>query len=1434
MLEETLREIWGEALGIVPTDIDENRTFFELGGYSLLAIELVDRINRRLSLNCPLNVLLEQDTLAKLLAHLSDGRAGEGAAVPLGEGAAMPVASQPCGVPEGEPFRLTDLQQAYWIGEKRIFQIDGPAAWYTEYSAPELDPDRLRWALDELVRRHPMLRAITTEDARQIVLPEVPPFPMVFEDLRPLSPSARDARLAHWGQLLARGDRPPDRWPLFDAAVLRLPDEHRVILAGRLLVFDGRSAEIFANDVKALYDGGRPLPPVGLTFADYLAELDGQAVNGDAGREGIRRSRAYWEARLDTLPPAPALPLRRVGAPATVQMQRWSARLDPDEWQALRAHAKALGVTPTVSICSAFCQVLARWSGTEHFTLNVMYGSRQPLHPAVNDIIGNFSDTLLVEVAAGGATLHEDAQALQRQMFADLQHANVSGVSTIRELVRRRGGQGPAPLMPVVFASGIGLDLGAGDISQNGQFMERLGWTPVRSSIQTPQVLLDHQVVESRGGLAIQWDARQGLLAEGVADSMFRAYVELLRRMAAGGPELWRAPKGELDLGEQLVVRGKANATALALDSETVLQAGLLEQATNHPERIALIAGGREYSYGALLRWASQLAGTLRASGVALGEPVGVLLPKSAEQVAAVLAVLVAGAAYVPLSVDNPAERNRTIVEGCGIRRVLCSTHAPERGLEAQAGSIQLIPVSEPPASADPIDLRPARTSDPGALAYIIFTSGSTGVPKGVAISHRAAMNTIVDINRRFGVTERDRVLGVSELTFDLSVYDLFGTFLAGGTLVLPADDLAKNPIHLSQLMIQHGVTVWNTVPAFLEMIVEFALQRQPEALAALRLIMMSGDWVPVTLPERIRQVNGSARVIALGGATEASIWSNYFEIGTVESHWSSIPYGRPLANQSFHVLDQHLRSAPDWVAGELFIGGAGLALGYYRDEKATRARFIEHPTLGERLYRTGDWGRYWNDGTIEFLGRRDTQIKIRGHRIELGDIEAALRRHPNVREAAVVALGPPAQERRLVAFYVARDGGQGLEVETLRRFLGKQLPAYMVPGELRALDSLPLTANGKVNRRLLESAPVRGPAAGAAGIAPRNDREALVHRVWRDLLGIDGFGVADSFFDLGGHSITAIRMVNRLEQELGVRLPPTAVYENTTIEKLVGLLADSAVQPAQVAIPLKAGSPEAPPLFCVHPVGGHVFCYWTLSRLWSQGGVYGLQSQALGTKLPPDETVEAMAASYVAQVHSLQPAGPIRLLGWSMGGTIAVEMARLLRVAGREVRVVMLDPWVAEDGLHQPSDADLLRAYLNDLVGDSGAAAAVVADSASPEARLRAVHGFLRARKLLIGDAGIDQLKRLYDLFVINNRALGRYRPMPTDVPILLLAAEREKSERFPHLLPLFRSETWRRALPRLTHHQVAANHFTIVQEGVLQQHIAGIATFLQPGPAA
>ncbi|MGY1934118.1 AMP-binding protein [Nocardia gipuzkoensis] len=944
--------------------------------------------------------------------------------------AVISVAADPAAA--HDPFPLTPVQQAYLIGRDPTYPFGGVAcASYLEVRYDGVEPESVERAWNALVRRHGMLRATVHSDGYQRVAASVPHYEIPVTDVRGHDSADVDAVLDRQRDDLLGPAGATDTWPLFAVRVTRTDTACIVHLLIELLVVDAASMQLLLAELDELVQTGgddaalRPAPEIG--FRDYLLGVQ-QLRSGSR----YQRDREYWQARIDTLPAAPELPTRASddgsAADADPGFDRLNHWLPASVLAGLARTAAPHGLTPSGAILAAYAEAIGRWSRKRQFTLNLPVFNRLPAHPDIGAVLGDFTSVELLGIDLDEQdTFVERARGITAQLFTDLDHRSFDGVEVLSELTRRAGNP---VLMPVVFTSTLGSD-DAGARALRGRIR--------RGITRTPQVWLDCQVTQYDGGLMIAWDVRRGVLAGDTAAEAFAAFVQLLTRLA-DTPETWTEQYPVPLPAAQRSRRDKYNDTAAEVAPRLLHQA-ILERADTAPDAVAVIHRDTVLDFAELRRRVAATAAALREAGVRPGDRVAVLMEKGPEQVVAVLATSVLGAAYVPIAITQPMARRERILDRAGAGVALTQSWLRDSGA---------VPAAARPLAVDllpGIDAVPDSAGDPDGAAYVIYTSGSTGEPKGVVVTHRAAANTIDDINQRFAVTAGDRVLGVAGLAFDLSVWDIFGVLAAGGAVVLPEQDRVADPSHWLELVQQHSVTLWNSVPGQLQMLLDVleSLPRsaasgsparlrslpspaQPSAAApearagSLRLALLSGDWIPLDLPGRVRAEHPELTVIGLGGATEAAIWSIHHPVREIDPRWRSIPYGTPLRNQTMHVLDGALQDCPEYVTGEIYIGGVGLAEEYLGDAELTAHRFIRHPRTGARLYRTGDLGRFHPDGWLEFLGREDTQVKIRGHRVELGEIESALRRHPAVADAAVLVDGQGPGARLLGFAEIATD----------------------------------------------------------------------------------------------------------------------------------------------------------------------------------------------------------------------------------------------------------------------------------------------------------------------------------------------------------------------------------------------------------------------------
>ncbi|MFI6778476.1 amino acid adenylation domain-containing protein [Nocardia sp. NPDC050412] len=1032
--------------------------------------------------------------------------------------------------PEDEfaPFPLGAMQHAYWVGRCEEQDLGGVAAHlYVEFDGAEVDPERLAGAVTDLVAVHPMLRTRFLPDGTQqtILNPGRPVFSVV--DLRALTSAAAAAELERLRDSKTHQRLSIEDGQVLDVTLSLLADGRtRLHLDVDMIAGDAMSYRVLVADLAELYHGGT-VPPQGYSYRRYRTERTVDSV----ARE---RDKQWWRDRLPELPGAPELPTIPVSERAephrTVRYNHW---LEPEAKQRLLAAAHTRGITPAMALAAVFAETIGGWSAQSRFLLNVPLFHREPVHPDIDRVIGDFTSSIMLEVdVTDNVTVAERAKALQRAMHESGAHTAYSGLEVLRDLGRQRG---EPVLAPIVYTSALNLgELFAASVTET--FGE-----PVWIISQGPQVLLDAQVTEVRGGLLLNWDVRESAFPAGMIDAMFASYTEAISRLGAGEAG-WSAEAAVQLPVAQAAVRAAVNATDGPVSGRALHQ-GFFDHARSAPEAPAVlwrrdgVDGG--WSYGELAAQALSVAAALREIGVRPGETVAVQLPKGPDQILAVLGVLAAGAAYVPIGFDQPVGRRAEILRTGDVVAALTVD-----GGDMGRPDITCLPLwaarTHPNPLAEPV------FPDPESIAYVLFTSGSTGVPKGVDVPHRGAMNTIDAVNEWFEVGPTDRVLGLSALEFDASVYDMFGMFAVGGSVVALSAAQREEATSWVELLAHHRVSILNCVPSMLDMILEIGGDHLG---ASLRAVTLGGDWVGADLARRLAKQVPGCRFSGLGGATETSIHNTICEVADPPGYWATVPFGVPLRNVRCRVVNSAGRDCPDWVPGEFWVGGANVAAGYRNDPERTAQRFVVHDDL--RWYRTGDMARYWPDGTIEFLGRADHQVQIRGYRVELGEVESGLRTAPGVRHAVAAVVGTGAPK------LVAAVSGEVASVEAIVTAVRDLLPGYMIPTRIEILEQMPLTDNGKLDRRAVVAL-LEPDTAEAVDVGPRTPLEAALGTIVAEVLGTDRIGVHDDFFGAGGDSVLATTAVARIREWLEVEHALVAdLLVGRTVAGLAGRLVE-------------------------------------------------------------------------------------------------------------------------------------------------------------------------------------------------------------------------------------------------------------------------------------
>jgi amino acid adenylation domain-containing protein len=1319
--EELLCELFGTLLGRQPVGVDDD--FFALGGHSLLATRMVSRIRVLFGVELRLRTVFEHPTVAELAVEV--GRAGGGRA---------PV--RPMSRPERIP--LSPAQRRLWF----LTQVQGTGPTYNIpvgiHLRGEVDHVALAAAVNDVVDRHEALRTVLPslggepfQEVRTNVDIDVP---LVDVDETRLQDEI-DTLARHTFDLTA--DLP------VRASLLRFaPDGHVLFLLIHHVACDGWSLGPISRDLSTAYAArlaGRPpdWPPQKIQYADYtlwqqelLGELDDPA-------SVAARQAAYWRDTLAGLPEELTLPTDR---PRPVEpSQRGDAvpvHLGAELVARLREAAAAARATPVMALQAGLAVLLAKLgAGTDIPVGGVVAGRTDE---GLADVVGFFANTRVLRYDLSGQPSFTELLGRVRETNLGADEHQDLDFEQVVELVNPSRSLARHPLFQVMLAprDTVGRELTLAGLTART--------VPARGG--TAKFDLSLNLTTTGTDVSGVLEFSTDLFDRHTAVRLVDRFVLLLSQLAAH-PSASVFTADLLDGAERQRL-ASMNATAHTVPDSTLTD--LLEaQAARTPDRVAVRFRGEELTYAGLAARAGLLAGQLAALGAGPERVVAVALPRSTELVVALVAVIRAGAAYLPVDVDLPAERIAMMLD--------------------DARPVAVI-------GRDPIDDRPAGAltrPGPGAPAYVIYTSGSTGRPKGVVIEHRAIVNRLLWMQHEFGLTAEDRVVQKTPCGFDVSVWEFFWPLVVGATLVVAEPGGHRDPRYLADLIREEGVTTAHFVPSMLDV---FLAEPAAAGCTSLRRTICSGEALPADLADRYFQVL-DAPLANLYGPTEAAVDVTFWACrrGSSTEH---VPIGHPVWNTATHVLDAGLRQVPVGVPGELYLAGDQLARYYLNRPALTAERFVANPfgPPGSRMYRTGDLVRRAPGGELVFLGRVDDQVKVRGVRVELAEIDAVLAAHAGVRQSVTVL-----RDDRLVG-YVVPDAATAGPVERLlddlRRAARTRLPEYMVPSELVVLDELPLSVNGKVDRGAL---PAPDPVSGTRFRAPRTPREEVLRTLFAEVLGAPRLGVDDNFFEHGGHSLLAARLMNEIRATFGTRLPIGALFANPTPAGLGAVLEgeSTGTSDADVLLRIRPNG-TGTPVFFVHPGMGLSWCYAGFARyLPPEVPVLGLQSRLMADPSFVPRRMDQLVTDYLGEIRGVQPTGPYRLAGWSFGGNVAHAIATTLRSQGERVSLLaVLDgyPYAGEPGGAEEVPLDQVRErYLRD-----GVMAALDDEQADRAARAVGLH----------------------------TRLASVYEPGVFDGPLLFARAHGHPD--VPHLRP----EAWRPFVTgEIDVHEVAATHHDLLR---------------------
>jgi amino acid adenylation domain-containing protein len=1231
----------------------------------------------------------------------------------------------------------------------------------------ETDAAALRAAWEQASGRHPVLRTAFVweglDEPLQVVRQRCA-LPWEEHDWRGVESAEQRRRLA----TLLDADRARGfvltKAPLLRLTLVRLADDRAMLVATfDHMLFDGWSLSLLTEEVFASYrargSASFEQAPAPRPYRDYIAWL---------GQQDKDTARRFWRQALSGFTSPTQLPGSGTGAGTSGAYGRREARLGFEQTQALREMARRHRLTLNTLVQGAWALLLMRHAGVKDVAYGAVVSGRPTALEGVERMIGLFINTLPVRVRAeGDETAAAWLKRLQSEQAGarEYEHVGLAEVQGWSEV-----GRGTPLFESVMTVHNFhGDSQGSTDDGDAYQRDDASSVQELREAQKASYPLVIKFTPGIDLGLAVVYD--RGRFADAAVELLVRQIQTVLAQFAAA-PE---QPLSEVSLSDESEARqllGEWNDTARPDTQSGCFQQLFEAQVERDPWAVALVCGDERLTYRELNERANQLAHYLRGLGVGPEMLVGISMGRSAEMVVAVLGVFKAGGAYVPLDPAYPLERLSLMLEDSGVA-VLLTQEAVVDVLPAHWVQVVCIDSEWDVISRESrAGIASGATLD--SLAYVIYTSGSTGVPKGVMVTHRGIGNLIAAQRDSFRVGPGERVLQFASTSFDASVFELSMSLLSGATLYLNGGESLMVGPDLTQYLRAHEITNVTLPPSLLAMMAGDDLPR-------LQTVITAGEACSAEVVKRWAK---GRRFFNAYGPTEATIWSTVAECVACDAKPT---IGRPIRNTRAYVLDAALKPAPVGVPGELYVAAVGLARGYLGRPALTAERFIPDPFAvepGARLYRTGDVARWLASGELEFVGRADNQVKVRGYRIELGEIESALLAHDSVRDCVVLAREDEPGDKRLVAYVVAQEGREA-SAAGLRAHLKESLPEYMVPSAFVTLDALPLSANGKVDRRVLP-APGTAQSAEDTYVAPRDAFERALCEVWAEVLRVVRVGVNDDFFALGGHSLLATQIVSRVKEATGVDLPLSALFERPNVAALAagidltaGPSASGGVEAARRSLVGVQKRGDGAPLFWVHPAGGNVYCFRELAQaLGEERPFYGLQSRGLNAGEAPQTSVEEMAAYYVAAVCDTQPEGPYFIGGWSMGGLVAYEMARQLTAAGHEVALVaLLDtraPSPEVKGV-APDEASLAQSFAQDLVLSSGGLEIEwerLASVEGQEERLDYVLGEARAALVLPPQVEREDVGRFYEVFKANVRAMHAYVPGPFDGRVTLFRA--------------------------------------------------------------
>ncbi len=1126
--------LWSQTLNIsYPPDLEES--FWQLGGHSLLALQFLNAIKNRYQCHISLTDFFSNPTLKYVLERIENEAS---ISQDLQMNKENRHSSEDTVDDKSDIFALSELQQAYLIARKSKLPFTKIATHcYLELVFRNYSHETFENAVGQLVQKHDMLRCYFTDDGKQKILKKLELLPITRSDITGLSEEEYYAYLQNIRNEMNLTNIDYHTAPLFKLHVSQKANSAVVHFYYDGLIMDGYSKSVFLKDLDYFYGCGKKkkIPiKANKKFQNYIQHYEEMYKTGNA----YEKAKKYWLDRIDTLPSIPGIPIvEENNSYENIESVQYKVILELEKWNIIKSYAQIWGVTSFSVILTVFCKVLARWSKEQNFVINIPLIDRKKEELGEEDFIGETATFLLFDFHNSGEPFIDLVKKNQNHLYELIENRNFTGIDILREMNRKNGKLGTG-VVPIVFTSLIDIP----EVEEENFYCDYF-------ESYTSQVWMDAIASLTKRGIEFTWDCRKGIFEDAMMVKMQNAFINMLEKLANNIINWKDECKVPLPNFDSTLI-GQINSTNHNVATKSI-GAFIDEAIYKFQDRVAAIDIKKRYTYLEIGNKIKNLSSYLINHGIKNSDVIAVILKKGHEQLVAALGISYSGAVYAPIEYDLPIERVTYMLNIIQAKLVITDTDTISK-INKDDFKIPCKDINCIEQNFDLGSISPRYQSEDSVFA-IIFTSGSTGNPKGVYLKQKGVINCLQFTNQHLGITKEDRILSITNICHDMSIYDLYGFFICGGTIIFPSENTSKDPQYWISIIKKYNVTFWESVPTIIEMLLvelESGLLKDNE-LPSLKNIILGGEFLKPSLCKRIKKYAINATIYNTGGPTETTIWNIFHKITEEDIVKNHIPYGKPIWNTKYLILNDLLEIAPIGVPGVIYNSGVGIAKGY-SDPKITREKFIFHHDLQLWIYNTGDMGRYTEQGEIDILGRIDSQVKINGKRIELEEIRNRITEYPGISDAVVKYDN---RLKLIIAFYV---GNKEASREKISAYLLKHLPRYMIPSIYQKIESLPILSNGKVDFSKL-SVDMHNNSVEIED-STYSKMQQIVFDIVKKHLGTKSVDPHDNFFMAGGDSLKGLKIASEINSTLYLNANITDILLSTSIDDFIKKIDDSKI----------------------------------------------------------------------------------------------------------------------------------------------------------------------------------------------------------------------------------------------------------------------------------